>query len=159
MADATMCQEMRATNHTSRGKAVCFCDFHKTGTREQLSLCPRYYAIPPGNPAQPPWGEADSCFGETQEVHVQGWPHLLPRAVASRLNGYAYVPVLYMFGREGTPPAEAVVAGSTGGAGASTVLPKKKGAVSRRHIKFDDFSRHRIEEHYTKSQPKQWASY
>jgi hypothetical protein len=63
------------------------------------------------------------------------------------------------FGREGTPPAEAFVAGSTGGAGASMVLPKKKRAVSRRHLKFDDFSRDIIEEHYTKSHPKQWASY
>jgi hypothetical protein len=63
------------------------------------------------------------------------------------------------FGREGTPPAEAVVAGSIGGAGASAGLPKKKRAVSRRHLTFDDFSGHRIEEHYETSHPKQWASY
>jgi hypothetical protein len=63
------------------------------------------------------------------------------------------------FGREGTSPAEAVEAGSTGGAGASAVLPKMKRAVSRRHLKLGDFSRNRIEEHYTKSHPKQWASY
>jgi hypothetical protein len=62
------------------------------------------------------------------------------------------------FGREGTLPAEAAGAGSTGGAGASAV-PKQKRAVSRRHLKFDDFSRHRVEEHYAKSHPKQWASY
>jgi hypothetical protein len=39
------------------------------------------------------------------------------------------------------------------------VLPKMKRAVSRRHLKLGDFSRNRIEEHYTKSHPKQWASY
>jgi hypothetical protein len=36
---------------------------------------------------------------------------------------------------------------------------KNKHAVSRRRLKFDDLSRHRIEEHYTISHPKQWASY
>jgi hypothetical protein len=63
------------------------------------------------------------------------------------------------FGPEGTPPAEAAAAGSTGGVVASYVLQKKKRAVSRRHLKFDDFSRNRIEEHYKKSHPKQWDSY
>jgi hypothetical protein len=63
------------------------------------------------------------------------------------------------FGREGALPADTAAAGSTGGAGASVTLPKKKRAVSRRHLKFDDFSRHRVEEHYAKSHPRQWASY
>jgi hypothetical protein len=63
------------------------------------------------------------------------------------------------FGREETPLAEAARAESTGSAGASAVLPNRKRAVSRRHLMFDDFSRHRIEEHYTKSHPKQWALY
>jgi hypothetical protein len=62
------------------------------------------------------------------------------------------------FGREGTATAEEAADGSTGGTGASAV-PKKKRAVSRRHLKFDYFSRHRIEEHYAISHPKQWASY
>jgi hypothetical protein len=48
------------------------------------------------------------------------------------------------FGREGTTTAEAAGDGSTGGTGASAV-PKKKRAVSRMHLKFGDFSRHRIE--------------
>jgi hypothetical protein len=59
----------------------------------------------------------------------------------------------------GTAPTEAAVAGSTDGAAASAVLPTKKRAVSLRHLKFDDLSRHRIEEHYEKSHPKQWASH
>jgi hypothetical protein len=62
------------------------------------------------------------------------------------------------FGREGTATAKEAGDGSNGGTGASAV-PNKKRAVSRRHLKFDDFSRHRIQEHYTISQPKQWASY
>jgi hypothetical protein len=62
------------------------------------------------------------------------------------------------FGREGTATAKEAGDGYTGGTGASAV-PKKKRAVSRRHLKFDDFSRHRIEEHYTISHPKHWASY
>jgi hypothetical protein len=62
------------------------------------------------------------------------------------------------FGWEGTATAKEAVDGSTGGTGASAV-PKKKRAVSRSQLKFDDFSRHRIEELYTISHPKQWASY
>jgi hypothetical protein len=62
------------------------------------------------------------------------------------------------FGREGTAPTEAAVAGSNGCAAASAVLPTKERAVSLRHLKFDDLSRHRIEEHYENSHPKQWAS-
>jgi hypothetical protein len=62
------------------------------------------------------------------------------------------------FGREGTATAGAAGDGSTSGTGASAV-PKKKRVVSRRHLKFDDFSRNRIEKHYTISHPKQWASY
>jgi hypothetical protein len=63
------------------------------------------------------------------------------------------------FGREETPPVTEAEAGSTGSVGESAVLPKTKRAVSRRHLKFDDFSRKRIEGQYKKSHPKQWTSY
>jgi hypothetical protein len=38
-------------------------------------------------------------------------------------------------------------------------VPKKKRAVSRRHLKLYNFSRHRIKDHYKISYSKQWASY
>jgi hypothetical protein len=48
------------------------------------------------------------------------------------------------FGREGTETAKAAEDGSIEGTGASEV-PKNERPVSRRHLKFDDFSRYRIE--------------
>jgi hypothetical protein len=150
MADVTRYQDMRATNHTSREKEFAS-ETSTNGHREQHFMHPLLLQNPIKQLSRAAMGvkrtaasvKRKKCTFEDDLIYSH-------RQLPLDSSGTSPYQFYICFSREGTTPVKAA-AGSTGGVGASAVLPKKKRAVSRRHLKLDDFSRDRIEELYKKS--------
>jgi hypothetical protein len=148
MADVIRCQEILAIYHITRGNESASANSTKLQPVSSSPFSPAATQSLQANQNSYHGGEADRCFCETQKYTFKDdliYSHgLLP--LESTVTSTCQFCIC--FGREGTEIAKAAGCGSTDGTGASA-FPKKKRPVSRRHLKFDDFSRHMIEEHYS----------